>query len=485
MRLNSSGTLVTTNDATIRGITVGQGGGSTGTNTALGFQSLNGTNSGTGFNIGVGYQALFTNTTGERNSVVGVAAMYLNTTGSFNTALGMYSLYSNTTASDNTAIGYASLFSNTTGADNTAVGNGALQANTTASYNTAVGYQAGFSNTTGGNNTSVGGEALYNNTTGVENSAFGVSTLRTNTTGSYNTAYGRLALNGNTTAVNNTSLGYEAGRNNTTANSNVYIGFQAGATKTTGGNNTFVGTQAGFSATTGTGNCFVGVNDTTNGCGYAVTTGSKNTIIGGYTGNQGGLDIRTANNHCVISDGDGNPRIIFNDSGNIYAGGAVDFAPTSGLAYITNAFSSSPRLQLAHPSTTASGGGFLEFLYNATVIGSVSQNGTTGVLYNTSSDYRLKDNPQTLTGAKDFILALQPKTWTWKSDGSKGTGFIAHEAQAVATQSVAGEKDAIDENGNPSYQSMQAGSPEIIANLVALVQELTAEVDSLKQQLGN
>ena len=39
-----------------------------------------------------------------------------------------------------------------------------------------------------------------------------------------------------------------------------------------------------------------------------MTTGSKNTILGNYTGNQGGLDIRTANNYIVLSDGDGNPR---------------------------------------------------------------------------------------------------------------------------------------------------------------------------------
>ena len=49
---------------------------------------------------------------------------------------------------------------------------------------------------------------------------------------------------------------------------------------------------------------------------------------------------------------------------------------------------------------------------------------------------------------------------------------------------VSGEKDAVNENGKPVYQGMQAGGAETIADLVALVQELTKEVDSLKQQLG-
>ena len=45
---------------------------------------------------------------------------------------------------------------------------------------------------------------------------------------------------------------------------------------------------------------FMGYN-----AGYNMTTGHSNTILGGYTGNQGGLDIRTSNNYIVLSDGDG------------------------------------------------------------------------------------------------------------------------------------------------------------------------------------
>ena len=49
------------------------------------------------------------------------------------------------------------------------------------------------------------------------------------------------------------------------------------------------------------------------GAGSAVTSGDANTIIGRYTGNAGGLDIRTSSNHIVLSDGDGNPRAYFRD----------------------------------------------------------------------------------------------------------------------------------------------------------------------------
>jgi hypothetical protein len=45
-----------------------------------------------------------------------------------------------------------------------------------------------------------------------------------------------------------------------------------------------------------------------------VTTGSNNTILGAYNGNQGGLDIRTSSNNIVLSDGDGNPRLYIDST---------------------------------------------------------------------------------------------------------------------------------------------------------------------------
>jgi hypothetical protein len=64
--------------------------------------------------------------------------------------------------------------------------------------------------------------------------------------------------------------------------------------------------------TNGVQNTFVGGAWNTNGAGYHVTTGSKNTIIGGYDGNQGSLDLRTSTNNTVISNGDGT-RSFYSD----------------------------------------------------------------------------------------------------------------------------------------------------------------------------
>ena len=254
-------TFSTTNDASINGITVGRGAGAVSSNTA------------------VGVSALATNSTGAFITAVGRLAATA-TTANFNDAFGYASLYSNASGTNNVALGFSAGYY-VQGNFNTAVGSATLSA-----YSTLA---------SGSYNTAVGGNALYNNTTA-----------------SYNTAVGYQAGYGNTTGTQNVSLGVQAGYTNSTGNYSTYLGYQSGYLAT-GNLNTFVGTASGYNVTIGVQNTFVGTS--TVGAGYYMTTGSKNTIIGGYSGNQGGLDIRTASNNIVLSDGDGNPRGYANSAG--------------------------------------------------------------------------------------------------------------------------------------------------------------------------
>lgn len=119
------------------------------------------------------------------------------------------------------------------------------------------------------------------------------------------------------------------------------------------------------------------------------------------------------------------------------------------------------------------------FFRQGTQVGNISTT-TTATSFNTSSDYRLKNNQQPLTGSGTFIDSLMPKTWDWSADGSKGVGFIAHEVQAVSPQSVTGEKDAVDADGKPVYQAMEYGSAEFIANIVAELQSVRKRLAALE-----
>jgi len=103
---------------------------------------------------------------------------------------------------------------------------------------------------------------------------------------------------------------------------------------------------------------------------------------------------------------------------------------------------------------------------------------TTATAYNTTSDYRLKENVLPMTGALAKVAALKPCTYTWKSNGAQGQGFIAHELQAVVPDAVTGAKDAIGKDGKPIYQGVDTSF--LVATLVAAIQELKAEFDEYK-----
>ena len=206
----------------------------------------------------------------------------------------------------------------------TVVGNGALAATNTGVGTTAVGYQAGAANTSGANEY-FGYQAGYANSTGsgsvflghqaglagadIDHTvAVGYQALSSISSGSAddNTAIGYLSLKSNTSGAFNTALGSNSLYNNTTASNNTAVGYEAGYINSTGGTNCFFGNQAGYTANSSN-NTFIGAY-----AGYYVSSGANNTILGGYNGNQGGLDIRTASNYVVLSDGSGNPRAYHN-----------------------------------------------------------------------------------------------------------------------------------------------------------------------------
>ena len=121
-------------------------------------------------------------------------------------------------------------------------------------------------------------------------------------------------------------------------------------------------------------------------------------------------------------------------------------------------------------------------------VGSIQTNGTS-TSYNTGSDYRLKENIQPITNALAKIAQLKPCTYKWKSDGSDGEGFIAHELADVFPVAVSGQKDAMetytDADGNeqtrPKWQGVDASF--LVGSLTAAIQELKALNDTLTARI--
>ena len=104
-----------------------------------------------------------------------------------------------------------------------------------------------------------------------------------------------------------------------------------------------------------------------------------------------------------------------------------------------------------------------------------------GTAYNTTSDYRLKENIQTMQNALATVSALKPVTYKWKADNSNGQGFIAHELAEVCPQAVTGQKDAVDAYGNPQYQGIDVSF--LVATLTAAIQEQQALITTLTERI--
>ena len=167
-------------------------------------------------------------------------------------------------------------------------------------------------------------------------------------------------------------------------------------------------------------------------------------------------------------------------SGSFVITGIGGFSDTEGRIDIISDSDGPNResfVSIRHRSSAVNGNWYAGFLYNNNVIGSITQAGTTGVAYGTASDYRLKGNVTPMTNRLAAVMALNPVTYTWNSDGSAGQGFLAHELQAVIPDAVTGEKDAEDADGNPVYQGVDFS--RVVPTLVAAIQEQQAQIAAL------
>ena len=123
----------------------------------------------------------------------------------------------------------------------------------------------------------------------------------------------------------------------------------------------------------------------------------------------------------------------------------------------------------------------VRFFTNTGAAGSIVS-GFTTTSYNTSSDYRLKEDIQPVVGASDRLMALKPVNFAWKASGERVDGFLAHEAQTVVPECVTGEKDAVDAEGNPEYQGIDQS--KLVPLLTAALQEAIIKIETLETKVA-
>jgi hypothetical protein len=118
--------------------------------------------------------------------------------------------------------------------------------------------------------------------------------------------------------------------------------------------------------------------------------------------------------------------------------------------------------------------------YNGTTTGSITTyvNNTT---YNTSSDYRLKEDFKDYSGLA-LIDSIKTYDFKWKSNGERSYGVKAHELQSVIPYAVQGIKDAINKDGN--IEPQQVDYSKLVPVLIKAVQEQQAQIEELKQLIN-
>jgi hypothetical protein len=132
---------------------------------------------------------------------------------------------------------------------------------------------------------------------------------------------------------------------------------------------------------------------------------------------------------------------------------------------------------LSSINTTASKNHIIFYNPNGAV-GTIATSGS-ATAYNTSSDYRLKENVVPLTGAADRLSKLQVHRFNFIADPDTTVdGFLAHEAQAVVPEAITGEKDEVDADGNPIYQGIDQS--KLVPLLTAALQEAIAKIETLE-----
>ena len=213
------------------------------------------------------------------------------------------------------------------------------------------------------------------------------------------------------------------------------------------------------------------------GSGTTPNTGTNNVHI---EGNDDTLVLNSAGNGHLILQENGMERIrIHATKNNVKIGENTSTLYGDAPLIVERQESSNDSvIRTRHPSTNSRY--HLDFFNSSGSQGNITVT-SSAVQFNSTSDYRLKENIVTDWDATTRLKQLKPSRFNFKADKDNTVeGFLAHEVSDIVPQAVMGKKDAVDKDGNPEHQSMDAS--KLIPLLVKTVQELEARIADLESK---
>jgi len=217
---------------------------------------------------------------------------------------------------------------------------------------------------------------------------------------------------------------------------------------------------------------------------------ASDTVIGGIT-------LDSSDNSLQLRGNNNTERLRIDSSGNTFVNCTSDPLSANskfvvqhggdGQSVATFDFDenfSRPNMFIKHARAGAVSGTrvakMIAFLnLSGTEVGSI-ESGISSTAFNTSSDYRLKENITNISDGITRIKQLIPKKFSFIGDGNKTLkdGFLAHEVSSVVPEAITGTKDEVDENNEPVYQGIDQS--KLVPLLVAALQEAIGRIEVLE-----
>jgi nitrogen regulatory protein PII-like uncharacterized protein len=211
-------------------------------------------------------------------------------------------------------------------------------------------------------------------------------------------------------------------------------------------------------------------------------TGGSNNFYAGPINTTGdfGIDNNSTSGYIRFATNSAE-RMRIDSSGSLRVGGTSSFSLNEKIALYGTSTANNPTIISDKSAAGVVSSNHILFNNGNGYVGSITTlNSGTG--FNTSSDYRLKENNVDITDGITRVKQLNPYRFNFIADADTTVdGFFAHEVQSVVPEAITGTHNEVDDDGNPVYQGIDQS--KLVPLLTAALQEAITKIEDLETRI--